>query len=270
MSPEDRSLARRTLSACVFVPAVLAALWAGGWALFALVVLVVGRGTWELLHMARRAGHRPAVGAGVALALAWCLYLQVRGADGGLPLVMMGGVVLALAAALRRGVEGFLANAMITLGGLLYVAVLGSTPLLLAPRLGPEAAWMMIALFACIWLTDTAAYLGGRRWGRRRLAPTISPAKTVAGFLCGLAGGLVPLLLWRQLPSWPLQELGGLFLAVSLGGQLGDVVESAIKRDLGVKDAPVLIPGHGGMLDRFDSYLFAFPLAYAYTVVFRS
>ncbi len=270
MSAEDRSLGRRSLSACVFVPAVLAALWAGGWALFSLVVLVVGRGTWELLHMASRAGHRPAVAAGVALALAWCLYLQVRGADAGLVLLLMAAVVVALGAALRRGVEGFLANALITLGGLLYVAVLGAAPLLLAPRLGDEAGWMMVALFACIWLTDTAAYLGGRRWGRRRLAPTISPGKTVAGFVCGLAGGLVPLLLWPQLPTWSLPELAGLFLLVSLGGQAGDVVESAIKRDLGVKDAPVLIPGHGGMLDRFDSYLFAFPLAYVYTVVFRS
>ena len=80
----------------------------------------------------------------------------------------------------------------------------------------------------------------------------------------------VPLLLWPWLPTWSLPELAGLFVLVSLGGQAGDVVESAIKRDLGVKDAPVLIPGHGGMLDRFDSYLFAFPLAYVYTVVFRS
>ena len=270
MTPDEGSLTRRTLSACVFVPAVLAALWFGGWALFALVVLVVGRGTWELLHMARQAGHRPAVGVGVALALAWCLYLQLRGADEGLPLVVMGGAALALAASLRRGVEGYLANAMVTLGGLVYVAVLGATPLLLAPLLGAEAGWMMIALFACIWLTDTAAYFGGTRWGRRRLAPTISPGKTVAGFLCGLAGGLVPLALWPQLPSWSPLELGGLFLAVSAAGQVGDMVESAVKRDLGVKDAPVLIPGHGGMLDRFDSYLFAFPLAYAYTVVFRS
>ena len=270
MTPDEGSLPRRALSACVFVPAVLAALWIGGWALFALVLVVVGRGTWELLHMARQAGHRPALGVGVALALAWCLYLQLRGADEGLPLVMMGGAVLALAVSLRRGVEGYLANAMVTLGGLVYVAVLGATPLLLAPRLGPEAGWMMAALFACIWLTDTAAYFGGSRWGRRRLAPAISPGKTVTGFFCGLAGGLVPLALAPQLPSWSLPELGGLFLLVSVGGQVGDMVESAVKRDLGVKDAPVLIPGHGGMLDRFDSYFFAFPLAYAYTVLFRS
>jgi phosphatidate cytidylyltransferase len=129
---------------------------------------------------------------------------------------------------------------------------------------------MMVALFGCIWLTDAAAYGGGRAWGQRRLVPTISPAKTVVGFVCGLGGGLVPLLLWRQLPSWSLLELGGLFLCVSLGSQMGDIVESAIKRDLGVKDAPTLIPGHGGVLDRFDSYLFAFPVAYLYTAVFRS
>lgn len=270
MTPARGSLSLRVLSACVFVPVVLAALWFGGWALFALVIAVVGRGSWELMRMARRAGHRPAAGVGVALALAWCLYLQVRGADEGLPLVMMAAVVLALAATLRRGVEGYLANAMVTLGGLVYVAVLGAAPLLLAPRLGAEAGWMMIALFACIWLTDTAAYFGGSRWGRRRLAPAISPGKTVAGFFFGLAGGLIPLALGPQLPSWSLPELAGLFLAVSAGGQVGDLVESGIKRDLGVKDAPALIPGHGGMLDRFDSYFFAFPIAWAWTAAFRS
>ena len=129
---------------------------------------------------------------------------------------------------------------------------------------------MMVALFGCIWLTDTAAYGGGRRWGRRRLVPTISPGKTVVGLISGLAGGLVPLVLWRQLPAWTIPELCGLLLCVSLAGQVGDVVESAIKRDMGVKDAPALIPGHGGLLDRFDSYLFAFPAAYLYTVISRS
>jgi phosphatidate cytidylyltransferase len=68
---------------------------------------------------------------------------------------------------------------------------------------------------------------------------------------------------------WSALELAGLLLLVGLGGQVGDLVESAIKRDLGVKDAPVLIPGHGGMLDRFDSYFFAFPIAYIYTVALR-
>ena len=263
------NLARRTLSACVFVPVVLALTWFGGWALFALVALVVGRGSWELLHMARQAGHRPATLVGVALASGYCVYLQLWGADERLPLVIVAAVLVALVAALRHGVEGYVTNALLTLGGVTYVALLGTVPLLLAARLGPEAPWFMIGVFGCIWLTDSAAYFGGRAWGQRRLAPTISPAKTVVGFACGLVGGLVPLALCRQLPAWSLAELAGLWLLVSGGGQVGDLVESAIKRDMGVKDAPSLIPGHGGMLDRFDSYLFAFPVAYLYTIVIR-
>ena len=262
-------LSRRALSALVFVPAVLALVYVGGWALFGLVIAIVGRGSWELLRIAEDAGHRPARKIGVGLALACCVYQQVFGADGWLPMVLMAAVMIALVAALLGGVQGYTANALLTLGGMMYVALLGSAPLLLARRIGDEASWLMVAIFGCIWLTDTFAYGGGRLWGNRRLAPSISPGKTMIGFASGLVGALIPLALLPMLPMWSALELAGLLLLVGLGGQVGDLVESAIKRDLGVKDAPVLIPGHGGMLDRFDSYFFAFPIAYIYTVALR-
>ncbi len=262
-------LSRRILSALVFVPIVLGLAFMGGWALFALVIIVVGRGSWELLRMAEEAGHRPARRVGVVLAVGSCLYLQLFGADAMLPMAQMAAVMVALVATLLGGVKGYTTNALLTLGGMIYVALLGSAPLLLAQKAGAEAPWLMVALFGCIWLTDTFAYGGGRMWGKRRLVPSISPAKTLAGFVCGLVGGLVPLVLIGQLPTWSVSELAGLLLVVAAGSQVGDLVESAIKRDLGVKDAPALIPGHGGMLDRFDSYFFAFPLAYIYTVALK-
>ncbi|HCV24150.1 MAG TPA: phosphatidate cytidylyltransferase [Candidatus Latescibacteria bacterium] len=262
-------LSRRVLSAIVFVPIVAGLVYAGGWALFGLVILVVGRGAWELLILAEAAGYRPARHVGVALAVALCVYLQRFGADRWFPLAQMTAVLVALLATLRHGVNRYSANALLTLGGMMYVGLLGSAPLLLARQVGDDASWLMIAIFTCIWLTDTFAYGGGRLWGQRRLAPSISPGKTVVGFVCGLVGALVPLLLISRLPSWSVLELGGLLLVVGIGGQLGDLVESAIKRDLGVKDAPSLIPGHGGMLDRFDSYFFAFPFAYIYSVTLR-
>ena len=262
-------LSRRILSALVFVPIVLGLAYTGGWALFALVTIVVGRGSWELLRMAEDAGHRPARHVGVLLALGSCFYLQLFGADALLPMAQMAAVMVALMATLLGGVRGYTTNALLTLAGMIYIALLGSAPLLLARTVGPEAPWLMVALFGCIWLTDTFAYGGGRMWGTRKLVPSISPAKTVTGFVCGLVGGLVPLVLISCLPSWSIAELAGLLLLVGAGSQAGDLVESAIKRDLGVKDAPALIPGHGGMLDRFDSYFFAFPLAYIYTVALK-
>ncbi len=263
------NLVRRVLSACVFVPVVLGLCYAGGWALFCLVLLIVGRGSWELLQLARHAGHRADPVTGVVLALATCGYLQTYGADDGVVLLLLGSVLVALVVQLRHGVEGYLTGAMVTFGCVGYIGLLGSAPLLLADHLGETASTMLVAIFGCIWITDAAAYAGGRMWGRRRLAPSISPGKTVVGFFCGILGGLVPMALGSQLPGWTMMEFGALLLLVGASGQLGDLVESAIKRDLGVKDAPALIPGHGGLLDRFDSYFFAFPVALAYTMILK-
>ena len=166
------------------------------------------------LILAEAAGYRPARHVGVALAVALCVYLQRFGADRWFPLAQMTAVLVALLATLRHGVNRYSANALLTLGGMMYVGLLGSAPLLLARQVGDDASWLMIAIFTCIWLTDTFAYGGGRLWGQRRLAPSISPGKTVVGFVCGLVGALVPLLLISRLPSWSVLELGGLLLVL--------------------------------------------------------
>jgi phosphatidate cytidylyltransferase len=257
-------LALRVASACIFVPAILALSWIGGLALLALVLAIVGRGAWEFYHLARIAGHRPMPGLGTALALGLSLYLYLRGPVQ-LELASGAALILCLLAALRHGVQGYGSRVWWTLGGVAYLGLLGSAPLLIARWAGQDQArWLLVALFGGIWLTDSAAYFCGRFWGRRKLAPGISPAKTVAGFAGGVVGGLVPLVLSPYIPFLGPGELAGLLVLASLAGQGGDLVESALKRDLGVKDAPALIPGHGGMLDRFDSYLFSFPIAYIY------
>ncbi len=277
--PDDRAaaqprtgLAWRALSACFFVPTVLFALWYGGVALTLLVVLVVGRGSWEFYYLVTRAGYRPVRYVGQAAALALSLWFYIYG-DQHLLLSIAAVALICLTASLRQGVERFTANALLTLGGALYVGFLGSAPLWIAGAVGTERVdekhYLLVAVILGIWLTDTAAYAFGHLWGQRKLAPSISPGKTVVGFVGGLIGGLIPLALHGLLPSFSLWQLAGLLLLVALGGQLGDLVESAVKRDMGAKDAPALIPGHGGILDRFDSYLFAFPLAYMYIKVFR-
>ena len=265
------NLAVRTLSACVFVPAVLLLTQTGDLPLLLLVLLIVGRSSWEFHYMARRSGRRLSRYLGPALSLALCLVIYASGTENLLP-ALIAVALIVWVATLFQGIQDYTFNALLTLGGVIYLGLLGSAPLLIVRAADPlcrqEAGHLLALLFLCIWLTDSAAYLCGRQWGRKKLAPSISPAKTVVGFFSGLLGGLLPALLHGFLPSVPLAALLGLLLLASLGGQVGDLVESAIKRDLGVKDAPPFIPGHGGALDRFDSYLFAFPLAYLYIIIF--
>jgi phosphatidate cytidylyltransferase len=124
----------------------------------------------------------------------------------------------------------------------------------------------LLFLFGILWLGDTAAMGVGKALGRRKLAPTVSPNKTVEGFFGGIAGGLVIGLIMY---FWKFAGLGIVHVLVvaagcSVFGQLGDLVESMWKRSIGIKDSSAIIPGHGGVLDRFDSLLFAAPFMYFY------
>ena len=265
------NLRQRVLAAVVFVPAVLLLVEATDWTLYVLVLVVVARCSWEFYQILEQGGYRPLRLPGSILAMGLCSYFWRLGKGEllGIDLVaqLMVVALLLLVWTLRyAGTKRYAANAFLTLGGVLYFGLLGSAPLLLVQTAGQgeEARHLVAVLFACIWLTDSGAYFSGRQWGATKLAPVISPNKTRVGFIGGLLGSLIPLGLGFLLPSFSPWALMGLLLVVGIGGQLGDLVESALKRDVGVKDAPALIPGHGGLLDRFDSYFFAFPLAYLY------
>ena len=270
-APGRSDLKQRVLSAVVFVPGVLLLIEADEWTLYALVVVVTGRCSWEFYRILEQAGYRPLVLPGCILAMGVCTHFrrleQGQLTNDDLVLQLMAIVLILLAWTLRHGgVERFAANAFLTLGGVLFFGLLGSAPLLLVQAAGPgaEGRHLVAVLFICIWLADSAAYFSGRQWGETKLAPMISPNKTRVGLVGGIVGSLVPMGLISLLPSFSPLALMGLLLIAGIGGQIGDLVESAIKRDVGVKDAPALIPGHGGLLDRFDSYFFAFPLAYLY------
>jgi phosphatidate cytidylyltransferase len=128
-------------------------------------------------------------------------------------------------------------------------------------RLGGIWLWFLLVV---IWVTDTAAYFVGRAFGRHKLSPIISPKKTIEGFLGGLVFGtsaafVFSLLALQDIAKWQILVAG---FMISLFGQLGDLVESLLKRRVGIKDSSGIIPGHGGVLDRFDSTLFALPTLY--------
>jgi phosphatidate cytidylyltransferase len=125
--------------------------------------------------------------------------------------------------------------------------------------------WLLF-LFSTLWLSDSLAMWAGSAIGSRKFAPTISPGKTLEGFIGGMFGGVIIAMLmgyWR-LSEFMIPLLIGGGLLVSIIGQLGDLVESIWKRSIGIKDSSMIIPGHGGVLDRFDSLLFSAPALYFY------
>ncbi|MFM7323069.1 MAG: phosphatidate cytidylyltransferase [Armatimonadota bacterium] len=173
-----------------------------------------------------------------------------------------------------------LANTGVTFLGVVYVGWmvsylirLRSFPGMVAPAPFPETpkgAWVVLYVFAVTWITDTGAYFTGSRFGKRKLAPRLSPNKTVEGAVGGLCFATLMSVgwgTWIGLPLWHCALLGPI---LGLLGQIGDLCESALKRDLGIKDFGGIMPGHGGILDRFDSLLFTAPIAYYYlSVVLR-
>lgn len=125
-----------------------------------------------------------------------------------------------------------------------------------------RGAWLLLFVAVCVWATDTCAYFVGRSLGRHKLAPSLSPNKTMEGALGGLTGAIgvgAAFGSWLGLPLWAGLAVGAI---AGIAGQLGDLFESALKREIGVKDFGRAMPGHGGALDRFDSLLFVAPLAY--------
>lgn len=146
--------------------------------------------------------------------------------------------------------------------GLVYVAL----PFSFLPLVKgfDRGEWWIMTLFFIIWGNDTFAYYTGRTLGRHKLSPRISPKKTVEGAAGGLVGGIIAALICRTLFGLDVQAPALVAFAIVAGvvGITGDLAESVLKRAAGVKDSGNLIPGHGGVLDRTDSLLFAFPLLY--------
>ncbi|MBI4369938.1 MAG: phosphatidate cytidylyltransferase [Elusimicrobia bacterium] len=272
----------RVLSAVVGIPLILAAIHSGGLVFFLLVLVVAILCLKETFDLFRVIGFQVRTIPGFTLGVIMFLLIalpapsepHVQSWEAQKPLLAMAltlsGVLLAFWE-LFHGKSRSMANAAVTLFSMIFVLWPLSHLVLLREIIPSGKAWCFF-LFVGIWLTDIAAYAIGRLIGRRPLAPKVSPKKTVEGFFGGLLGALLAsTLCWLAL----FRELGGRWdrLAVigiiTLGvvGQLSDLVESVLKREAKVKDSSELIPGHGGFLDRFDSFLLTTPLLYYYVIL---
>lgn len=280
----DSNLIRRVGFALVAIPLVFLVVWYGGAPLALLVATVAGLGARELFGLAERGGVRPAVtlgliGAAVIAPVTWAALawpgareLIAEAWPYAAALWLLGLLTWALVA--RSPGERPLEAVGVTT---LAVAYAGALPaLLLLIRHGHQpslrswaGAWLVFFPLVVTWVCDTAAMFVGRALGGPKLAPTISPGKTRSGAVGGLVGGLAvaPLFGWQifpraglDIPLWQLLAIAGI---LSMVGQIGDLAESLLKRQAGVKDSSNLIPGHGGVLDRLDSLYFVVPVAAA-------
>ena len=259
------NLVQRVVAAAVFGPVLLALFWVGGYGLFALWCGVIGIGVWEFYRLLCGKGLHPWMAFGIFATLLWCALAFWVGRDA-FALFFLCLSLSLFCLALFDPSDHRLLNAGGTLFGVIYVGFLGSFVLLVRDALpaaerGPGAVLILLG----VWANDVMAYFFGRWFGRRRPFPRISPGKTEAGFVGGLLSALLVVGVGARLfgPFDMAQSLA-LGLLIGIGAPLGDLVESMIKRAMDVKDTSALIPGHGGVLDRFDSLFFVFPLVYLY------
>lgn len=270
----------RLLVAALGIPIAAAAVWAGGWILAGLLAVLAVLAVLEFYEMAERKKVVALRLLGGALAAAFVGFAAGDPAAGpenagfGL-LIVVSLLLLSTFSIWSRGVEGepFL-TVSVTLTGAIYTGALLSfglflrhLPFTVDPLHGTALVFFPVLL---TWSSDTFAYFVGRAWGTRKLIPRVSPGKTVQGAAGAVVGTILVAIAYSLLLArFPTYRVGILEAAVfailiSVAAQVGDLVESLFKRDVGVKDSGTLFPGHGGALDRLDSLFFTLPVAYLF------
>jgi phosphatidate cytidylyltransferase len=271
------ALGGRVLVAVIGIPVAVAAGHVGGLALAPALALLAGVGAWELFRLSRHAGTQALDAIGIPLAALMPLgahavrigWLDAPLAAGGAVFVLLTGTIVWA----RSPTERPLGSLAVTVFGVLYAgATLAYVYALRHHRFVVEPAAGAVLVFfpiALTWLSDSGAYFVGRAFGKRKLMPTVSPGKTVAGAIGGVVAAMAGAWLYNDqllrpvaqlaLAPWTALAFGAVISAV---GQVGDLVKSLFKREAGVKDSSTFFGAHGGVLDRLDSLYFAIPVAY--------
>lgn len=285
MSDKLKNLIIRTISGVVLLGVVLGAAFAGPIGYGALLLLITGVGVWEFYAMARAKGVEPQRELGIVGSLGLTLggvgILCANYLDYEFELLIILGIgVAALAIMFTFVIEVFrnrqtpIHNIATTIMGIVYVglpmAVMAIIPMLLQNPNYKDCSWnpwyFLLYLFL-VWGNDVFAYLCGITLGKHKLCERLSPKKSWEGFIGGIIGSVA----MGAVAAWWLDESyifwGGLAIVVALTSVIGDLVESMFKRDAGVKDSGKIMPGHGGMLDRFDALLVSAPFALVYIVI---
>ncbi len=262
-------LYKRVISGLLFLPIFYAVTWELPPVYFAaLLMLTAAMGQYEFYRMARTRGSSPCAGLGIlagVLIILEAYHPFPRGAE---IFFMAGCIMLVMVARLfsRRPVEGAIDDIAFTLAGIFYVAVLFAFQILI--RMGVDGKQWLVFLYFVIWASDIGAYAIGIPFGKHRLYEKVSPKKSIEGFagalIASVGMALVCRIWFMQAIPFGIGEAIGIALVLAVVGTIGDLVESLLKRASGLKDSGGIIPGHGGILDRMDSMLFAAPILYCY------
>ncbi len=263
-------LLKRVIVALIGIPLLLSLVYIGGLPFLCLVLLIIILGLKEFYNLVQKQGVAPLKIVGIigALALGTGIYLNAGNLEIGFFLTIII-LTLFLVRLSTQKIEGTALDISVTLLGVFYVGWLISHLILLRqlPHLGKEWTYLV---FITTWSIDNGAYLIGMPWGKHKAVPQISPNKSIEGIIGGLAGGFLAVFIakWWFLPYLSWVHCLGIGLLLGIMGQLGDLSESLIKRGAKVKDTGNFLPGHGGVLDRFDSLFFTAPVLYYYIKFF--
>ncbi len=258
---------QRMIVAIIMIPVTIGAIYAGGWVYAVLVLALLGLAAWEYGRIFQQGGFCPSrflLIGGVLLLAACREWLGFAFSDG----VISGLVLLAMilhTAAYEKGIDCSASSFAVTLSGLLYLGWIGAY--LFSLRNLPDGRWWALTALPSAALADSGAYIFGKAFGRHRFSPRVSPKKTWEGYIGGIVfgvacTGLLAALWHLRAPAVTFQDglLVGAVMAIFC--PLGDLGESMLKRQFGLKDSSNLLPGHGGVLDRIDSWLWAGVIGY--------
>jgi phosphatidate cytidylyltransferase len=266
-------LGTRVKSAFVFVPLLLLVSWLGGIVYFLFILVMLGIGTWEYWRLLKTLGYGvflPLMLTGVEM----LLILRQFNGFGGIDIALLVILAVSVIYSLFR-YEKVEAQALLTFGlhvsGIFYLGWLGGYFFSLGGL--PKGSWWVMVTFGLVWLVDLGGYIFGTNWGKHKMSLRLSPKKTWEGYIGGIifgvgSGLLLSWLLKPVLPELALWEGAVMGLVLALLTPFGDLFISMLKRAAGVKDSGTLIPGHGGILDRADTWLWAMMLGYYLVLAF--
>jgi phosphatidate cytidylyltransferase len=260
-------LTKRILIAVTGIPLLLGATWYGEWYFFSVVIIINTTAQWEFYRIHHNKNIFPQSLLGITTGIILLVGTQVENVFYTRWILLLA-LLIILASEMFRPYKNASVHIGITLLGVLYIPASLATFLYMRnhsleyfPGKTNPGFYFIMSIFTAIWICDTFAYAFGKWLGRHKLFEKVSPKKTIEGGTAGLAGSILVFTVVKTLHiipvTWAMVLLFG--IAVGIFGQMGDLVESWFKRNAEVKDSSNILPGHGGMLDRFDSLLFAAP-----------